>query len=37
MKLILCALRDEEKNRIGLCTSAKDMWENIRVTYEGTT
>ena len=36
MKLILCALTIEEKNRMGSCVSAKDMWDRLRVTYEGT-
>ncbi|XP_057982373.1 uncharacterized protein LOC131167594 [Malania oleifera] len=32
-----CAVNDEEYNRICGCKMAKEMWEKLQVTYEGTT
>ena len=37
MQLIFCALTIEETNRVSFCKSAKEMWERLEVTHEGTT
>ncbi|MQL77537.1 hypothetical protein Taro_009962 [Colocasia esculenta] len=34
--LICCALTRSEFNRISACKSAKEMWEKLKLTYEGT-
>ncbi|MQL87685.1 hypothetical protein Taro_020231 [Colocasia esculenta] len=36
-KSILChALRKKEFNRVSACKSVMEMWEELRITYEGT-
>ncbi|MQM04564.1 hypothetical protein Taro_037369 [Colocasia esculenta] len=36
-KSILCyALSKKEFNRVSACKSAMEMWEKLRITYEGT-
>ncbi|MQM07077.1 hypothetical protein Taro_039909 [Colocasia esculenta] len=34
--LICCALTRSELNRISACNSAKEMWDKLKLTYEGT-
>ncbi|MQM11525.1 hypothetical protein Taro_044433 [Colocasia esculenta] len=34
--ILCCALRKKEFNRISACKSAMEMWEKLRITYEGT-
>ncbi|MQL86331.1 hypothetical protein Taro_018864 [Colocasia esculenta] len=34
--ILCCALSKKEFNRISACKSAMEMWENLRLTYEGT-
>ncbi|MQL86329.1 hypothetical protein Taro_018866 [Colocasia esculenta] len=34
--LISCALTRREFNRISACKSAKEMWDKLKLTYEGT-
>ncbi|MQL88541.1 hypothetical protein Taro_021106 [Colocasia esculenta] len=34
--LICCALTRSEFNRISACKSAKEMWDKLNLTYEGT-
>ncbi|MQL82089.1 hypothetical protein Taro_014550 [Colocasia esculenta] len=34
--ILCCALSKKEFNRISACKSAMEMWEKLRITYEGT-
>ncbi|MQM18995.1 hypothetical protein Taro_051995 [Colocasia esculenta] len=34
--ILCCALRKKEFNHISNCKSAMEMWEKLRITYEGT-
>ncbi|MQM03349.1 hypothetical protein Taro_036129 [Colocasia esculenta] len=34
--ILCCALSKKEFNRISACKMAKDMWETLKLTYEGT-
>ncbi|MQL78884.1 hypothetical protein Taro_011313 [Colocasia esculenta] len=34
--IICCALSKKEFNRVSACKSAMEMWEKLRITYEGT-
>ncbi|MQL79575.1 hypothetical protein Taro_012013 [Colocasia esculenta] len=34
--IVCCALSKKEFNRISTCKSAMEMWEKLRITYEGT-
>ncbi|MQL78381.1 hypothetical protein Taro_010811 [Colocasia esculenta] len=34
--ILCCALNKKEFNRISACKSAMEMWEKLRITYEGT-
>ncbi|MQM09186.1 hypothetical protein Taro_042052 [Colocasia esculenta] len=34
--ILCCALSKKEFNRISSCKSAMEMWEKLRITYEGT-
>ena len=34
--MLHCALDVNEYNRISTCTSAKQVWDKIEITYEGT-
>ncbi|KAL4303104.1 hypothetical protein GQ457_10G004940 [Hibiscus cannabinus] len=36
MHMMFCALRLDEYAKISSCTSAKEIWENLETTYEGT-
>lgn len=36
MSILYCSLDAKEFNRISACESAKDIWEKLEVTYEGT-
>jgi hypothetical protein len=36
MNLIYCAINDEEFNRVSVYESAKEIWDRLEVTYEGT-
>jgi hypothetical protein len=36
MNLLYCALSENEFNRISICESAKDIWDRLEITYEGT-
>ncbi|GAV73685.1 LOW QUALITY PROTEIN: zf-CCHC domain-containing protein/DUF4219 domain-containing protein/UBN2 domain-containing protein, partial [Cephalotus follicularis] len=33
--IIICAINSSEFNRVSSCTSAKEMWDRLEVTYEG--
>ncbi|MQL98749.1 hypothetical protein Taro_031461 [Colocasia esculenta] len=33
---LCCALRKKEFKRVSSCKSAMEMWEKLRITYEGT-
>ncbi|MQM19043.1 hypothetical protein Taro_052041 [Colocasia esculenta] len=34
--ILCCALSKKEFNRVSACKSAMEMWEKLRITYEGT-
>ncbi|GAV67543.1 DUF4219 domain-containing protein/UBN2 domain-containing protein [Cephalotus follicularis] len=34
--VIICAINSNEFNRISSCVSAKETWDRLEVTYEGT-
>ncbi|GAV77117.1 zf-CCHC domain-containing protein/DUF4219 domain-containing protein/UBN2 domain-containing protein, partial [Cephalotus follicularis] len=34
--IIICAINSNEFNRVSSCVSAKEMWDRLEVTYEGT-
>ncbi|MQM02157.1 hypothetical protein Taro_034929 [Colocasia esculenta] len=34
--IMCCALSKKEFNRVSACKTAKDMWETLKLTYEGT-
>ncbi|GAV61486.1 zf-CCHC domain-containing protein/UBN2 domain-containing protein, partial [Cephalotus follicularis] len=34
--IIICAINSNEFNRVSPCMSAKEMWDRLEVTYEGT-
>ncbi|GAV88795.1 zf-CCHC domain-containing protein/UBN2 domain-containing protein [Cephalotus follicularis] len=34
--IIICAINSNDFNRISSCISAKEMWDRLQVTYEGT-
>ncbi|MQM01112.1 hypothetical protein Taro_033861 [Colocasia esculenta] len=34
--ILCCALNKKEFNRVSTCKSAMEMWEKLRITYEGT-
>ncbi|GAV91165.1 DUF4219 domain-containing protein/UBN2 domain-containing protein [Cephalotus follicularis] len=34
--VIICALNSNEFNRVSSCATAKEMWDRLQVTYEGT-
>ncbi|GAV58529.1 UBN2 domain-containing protein [Cephalotus follicularis] len=34
--IIICAINSSEFNRVSSCVSAKEMWDRLEVTYEGT-
>ncbi|GAV61113.1 zf-CCHC domain-containing protein/DUF4219 domain-containing protein/UBN2 domain-containing protein [Cephalotus follicularis] len=34
--IIICAINSNDFNRISSCISAKEMWDRLEVTYEGT-
>ena len=36
MNLLYCALSENEFNRISICECAKDIWDRLEITYEGT-
>src|SRR6202047_2453651 len=36
LSLMQCALSANEFNRVGTCASAKEMWDKLKTTYEGT-
>ena len=36
MNQLCCALNGTEFNRVSSCTSAKEIWDKLVVTYEGT-
>ena len=36
MNILYCALDPNEFNRISSCESAKEIWDRLEVTYEGT-
>jgi len=36
MNLLYCILDPSELNRISTCTSAKEIWDTLEVTHEGT-
>ena len=36
MNILFCVLSMEEFNRIRSCKTAKDIWNNLEVTHEGT-
>eukprot|EP00252_Welwitschia_mirabilis_P004266 TRINITY_DN14557_c0_g1_i1.p1 TRINITY_DN14557_c0_g1~~TRINITY_DN14557_c0_g1_i1.p1 ORF type:complete len:129 (-),score=24.27 TRINITY_DN14557_c0_g1_i1:8-394(-) len=36
MNVIICALSTKEYDRVVQCTTAKDMWDTLRIAHEGT-
>ena len=34
--ILCCALSKKEFNRVSACKSAMEMWEKLKITYEGT-
>ena len=36
MNILYCALEANEFSRISTCNSAKEIWDRLEVTYEGT-
>ncbi|MQM11664.1 hypothetical protein Taro_044573, partial [Colocasia esculenta] len=34
--ILCCALSKKEFNRVSACKSAKEIWDNLQITYEGT-
>ncbi|GAV90292.1 UBN2 domain-containing protein, partial [Cephalotus follicularis] len=34
--VIICAINSSEFNRVSSCNSAKEMWNRLEITYEGT-
>ncbi|GAV56902.1 UBN2 domain-containing protein, partial [Cephalotus follicularis] len=34
--IIICAINSSDFNTVSSCISAKEMWDRIKVTYEGT-
>ncbi|GAV58592.1 UBN2 domain-containing protein, partial [Cephalotus follicularis] len=34
--VIICAINSSEFNRVSSCISAKEMWDRLEITYEGT-
>ena len=36
MNMIACGLNTQEGERVAVCESAKEMWEKLQITYEGT-
>ena len=36
MNTLICALSSEEFNRVSTCKTAKEMWDKLKVTHEGT-
>ncbi|GAV90426.1 hypothetical protein CFOL_v3_33835 [Cephalotus follicularis] len=34
--IIICAINSSDFNRVSSCISAKEMWDRLDVTYEGT-
>ncbi|GAV65756.1 UBN2 domain-containing protein [Cephalotus follicularis] len=34
--IVICAINSREFNRASSCNSAKEMWDRLEVTYEGT-
>ncbi|MQL74986.1 hypothetical protein Taro_007353 [Colocasia esculenta] len=34
--ILCCALSKKEFNRVSACKSTMEMWEKLRITYEGT-
>ncbi|MQL71664.1 hypothetical protein Taro_004006 [Colocasia esculenta] len=34
--ILCCALSKKEFNRVSACKSSMEMWEKLRITYEGT-
>ena len=35
MNIIQCAIHPSEYSRVSICTSAKEMWDNLKLIYEG--
>ena len=36
MNILYCGLNPNEYNRISLCESAKEIWDELEVAHEGT-
>ena len=36
MHTLFCALGASEYNRVSLCENAKEVWDKLQVTHEGT-
>ncbi|GAV66090.1 UBN2 domain-containing protein [Cephalotus follicularis] len=34
--IIICAINSSDFNRVSYCISAKEIWDRLEVTYEGT-
>ncbi|GAV76203.1 UBN2 domain-containing protein, partial [Cephalotus follicularis] len=34
--IIICAINSNDFNRVSSCISAKEIWDRLKVTYEGT-
>ena len=35
MNIMQCAIHPNEYSRVSMCTSAKEMWKNLKLIYEG--
>ena len=36
MNIMQCAIDPYEFSRVSMCSSAKEMWDNLKLIYEGT-
>ena len=35
MNIMQCTIHPNEYSRVSMCTSVKEMWENLKLIYEG--
>ena len=36
MNIMQCAIHPDEYSHVSMCSSAKEMWDNLKLIYEGT-
>ena len=36
MNIMQCAIHPDEYSRVSMCSSAKEMWDNLKLIYEDT-